>query len=145
MYNFPVAGSKGIVKHVTVKLLSEPKPSKGSDETGLKREAEWQRAAAKEALAAVKYVAPGYVITLSDEETQYVVTEYEVSAKAAAARAATADALAKELKSLNLSDIPDVYEVEWRTKVSLATDGDGKPASSSASKSSVGCEASGSN
>lgn len=137
LFRFPSAGSKGILKNVTVKLLSEPKPSKGSDETGQKREVEWQRAAVKEALAAVKYVAPGYVVTLSDEETQYVVTEYEVSAKAAAARAATADALAKELKSLNLSDIPDVYEVEWRTKVSLATDGEGKSGSSGSSKSSV--------
>lgn len=60
-----------------------------------------------------------------------------MSAKAAAARAATADALAKELKSLNLSDIPDVYEVEWRTKVSLGTDGEGKSGSSNGSKSSV--------
>lgn len=136
LFKFPTAGSKGILKNVTVKLLSEPKPSKGSDEAGQKREVEWQRAAVKEALAAVKYVAPNYVVTLSDEETQYVVTEFEVSAKAAAARAATADALAQELKSLNLSDFPDVYEVEWRTKVSLATDEEGK-SGSGPSKSSV--------
>lgn len=145
MYCFPTAGSKGILRNVTVKPISETKPFKGSQETGQTREVQWQRAAIKEALAAVKYVAPGYIVTLSDEETQYVVTEFEVSAKATATRAATADALAKELKSLNLSDFPDVYEVEWRTKVVSSDDGEGKGGSPANSMSSVSLKTPGCN
>ncbi|WOO82216.1 AAA family ATPase AFG2 [Vanrija pseudolonga] len=115
VYRFPTASSKGVLKLVTVKEV-ESKNKASADESGVKREAGWRRAAVKEALNSVKYVAPGYKVTVGDGSSVFVVTDIQVSTKAAPP---SADGVAKDLGALSLKDFGPVYEVEWRSKVAF--------------------------
>lgn len=63
-------------------------------------------------------MAKGTKLTLGDEEPTHIVTDIEVSTKVAP-RPSSADTVLDELHSLSLSDMPVVYEAEWRTKVAL--------------------------
>ncbi|KAL1412518.1 AAA+-type ATPase [Vanrija albida] len=115
VYRFPTASSKGVLKLVTVKEIEPSKNKASADESGVRREAGWRRAAVKEALNSVKYVAPGYKVTVGDGSSVFVITDIQVSTKVAP----SADGVAKDLGGLSLNHFDPVYEVEWRSKVAF--------------------------
>lgn len=126
LYKFPAGASKGVLKAVTVKAVSEG--NNGGEGTGEKRELEWKRAAVKEALskcyfgsvlmtAALKYVGKGTTISIGDSGLRFVVSSFEVSTKVAPRAVGGPDAIAGDLESLSIADMPEVYEVEWRSKI----------------------------
>lgn len=52
VFRFPQQACKGVAKLITVKDISPVKKATNANETGQKREIEWERAAVKEALGA---------------------------------------------------------------------------------------------
>lgn len=75
--------------------------------------------------ASTKYVAPGYQVTLGDSSLRFVISDIEISTKAAASRGNT-EFVADDLKALTLGGSQNVYEVEWRSKIQFESEVEAK-------------------